>query len=43
MRPVSNLTDQEKQDLLAFLQALTGEVPEWTKRAPPLPPDDETR
>lgn len=40
MRPISNLTDQEKQDLLAFLQALTGEVPEWTKRAPPLPPDE---
>ena len=39
MRPISNLTDQERQDLLAFLQALTGEVPEWTKRAPALPPD----
>ena len=39
MRPISNLTDQEKQDLLAFLQALTGEVPEWAKRAPPLPPE----
>ena len=39
MMPLS-LTDQEKQDLLAFLQALTGEVPEWTKRAPRLPPDE---
>ncbi len=39
MMPLS-LTDQEKQDLLAFLHALTGEVPEWTKRAPRLPPDE---
>ncbi len=38
MRPL-DLSDQEKQDLLTFLQALTGEVPEWTKRAPRLPPD----
>ena len=40
MRPISNFTNQKKQDLLAFLQALTGEVPEWTKRAPQLPPDE---
>ena len=33
------LTDQEKQDLLEFMRALTGEVPEWTKRVPALPPD----
>jgi cytochrome c peroxidase len=33
------LTDDEKADLLAFLQSLTGEVPEWTTRAPELPPD----
>ncbi len=42
MRPINDLTDQQKQDLLAFLEALTGTVPEWTKRAPRLPPD-ETR
>ena len=41
MRPLS-LTNQEKQDLIAFLQALTGEVPEWAKRAPPLPPESPT-
>ena len=32
------LTDQEKEDLLAFLESLTGEVPEWAGRAPRLPP-----
>ncbi len=32
------LTEQEKEDLLAFLRALTGEVPEWAKRVPGLPP-----
>ncbi len=42
MRPL-NLTEQEMQDLLAFLQALTGEVPEWTKRPPRLPPDEGGR
>lgn len=31
------LSDAEKQDLLAFLRALTGEVPEWTRRVPRLP------
>lgn len=36
------LTDQEKADLLAFLQSLTGEYPaEWITQAPPLPPDVE--
>ena len=39
MRPINNFTDQEKRDLLAFLHALTGEVPEWAKRAPRLPPE----
>lgn len=29
------LTDQEKEDLLAFLESLTGEVPEWAGRAAP--------
>ena len=38
MKPLG-LTDDEKQDLVAFLRALTGEVPKWTKRAPRLPPD----
>ncbi|MFQ5743932.1 MAG: cytochrome-c peroxidase [Acidobacteriota bacterium] len=38
MKPLE-LTEQEKQDLLAFLLALTGEVPEWTRRAPRLPAD----
>ncbi|HJO04684.1 MAG TPA: cytochrome c peroxidase [Acidobacteriota bacterium] len=38
MKPLE-LTDQERQDLLAFLEALTGEVPAFTKRAPRLPPD----
>ena len=33
------LTEQEKQDLRVFLEALTGEVPAWTKRMPLLPPD----
>lgn len=37
IRPLG-LTDQEKADLLAFMEALTGEVPEWTRRVPPLPP-----
>ena len=31
------LTEGEKEDLLAFLRALTGEVPTWAKRAPRLP------
>ena len=31
------LTDQEKEDLLAFLESLTGEVPGWAERAPRLP------
>ncbi len=39
MRPINNFTDQEKRDLLAFLRALSGEVPAWAKRAPRLPPD----
>ncbi len=38
MNPLG-LTDQEKEDLLAFLASLTGEVPEWAGRAPPLPPE----
>ncbi len=38
MKPVE-LTDQERQDLLAFLDALTGDVPAFTKRIPRLPPD----
>ena len=37
MNPLG-LTDQEKDDLLAFLESLTGEVPKWAGRAPPLPP-----
>ena len=37
MNPLG-LTDQEKEDLLAFLESLTGEVPKWAGRAPPLPP-----
>ena len=37
MEPLG-LTDQEKEDLLAFLESLTGEVPEWAGRAPRLPP-----
>lgn len=36
MQPL-NLTDGQKSDLLAFLRSLTGSVPEWTMRAPPLP------
>ena len=38
MKPLK-LTEQEREDLLAFLKALTGDVPAFTKRAPPLPPD----
>lgn len=37
MKPLE-LTDQERQDLLAFLEALTGEVPAFAKRVPRLPP-----
>ena len=40
IRPLG-LSDQEKTDLVAFLRSLTGEVPEWTTRAPALPPDIE--
>lgn len=40
MAPV-DLSEQEKADLIEFMRSLTGEVPEWTKRAPPLPPDAE--
>ena len=36
MEPLG-LTDQEKEDLLAFLESLTGEVPEWAGRAPRRP------
>ncbi len=36
MKPLG-LTEGEKQDLLAFLRALTGEVPTWAKQAPRLP------
>ena len=39
MRPL-DLTDQEKEDLLAFLESLTGDVPEWALRAPLLPPEE---
>ena len=36
------LTDDEKADLLAFLESLTGEYSaEWITSAPPLPPDVE--
>lgn len=35
-----DLTDIEKRDVITFLEALTGEVPLWSKRAPRLPPDD---
>ena len=31
--------EEEKQDLIAFLRALSGAVPEWARRAPALPPD----
>lgn len=34
-----DLSDQEVDDLLAFLDALTGDVPGFTRRAPLLPPD----
>jgi cytochrome c peroxidase len=37
------LTEHEVADLVAFLEALTGEVPEFTRRAPRLPPDAEQR
>ena len=33
------LTEHERADLIAFLEALTGEIPEFTRRAPALPPD----
>lgn len=36
-----HLTDEEKADLLAFMEALTGELPEFTLRAPRLPPGPE--
>ena len=39
MRPINNFTAREKRDLLAFLRALSGEVPAWAKHAPRLPPD----
>ncbi|MGD8331896.1 MAG: cytochrome c peroxidase [Acidobacteriota bacterium] len=35
------LTDHEKADLIAFLDSLTGQVPEFTRRAPALPPSPE--
>ena len=34
------LSDQEKEALLALLESLTGEVPEWAERAPRLPPPE---
>jgi len=38
MKPLE-LGDQEREDLLAFLESLTGTVPDFTKRIPRLPPD----
>ncbi len=38
MKPLE-LDDQQREDLLAFLDSLTGNVPDFTKRVPPLPPD----
>ena len=38
MKPIEGLTDRDKEDLIAFLESLTGDVPEWAGRAPPLPP-----
>jgi len=38
---VLNLTEEEEVDLMAFMEALTGEVPEWSMRAPALPPSPE--
>ena len=38
-----DLTEHERADLIAFLEALTGEVPEFARRAPTLPPDAEQR
>lgn len=38
MKPLE-LGDQERQDLQAFLESLTGTVPAFTKRIPRLPPD----
>jgi len=38
MKPLQ-LSDQERGDLLAFLDSLTGSVPAFTKRVPRLPPD----
>ena len=35
------LGQDEEADLMAFMEALTGEVPEWSKRAPALPPSPE--
>ena len=37
------LTEHETADLIAFMEALTGEIPEFTRRAPRLPPDAEQR
>ncbi len=37
------LTDHEITDLIAFMEALTGEIPEFTRRAPKLPPDPAER
>lgn len=38
MKPLE-LNDQERADILAFLESLTGTVPAFTKRVPRLPPD----
>lgn len=38
MKPLE-LTDEDRADLLAFLESLTGSVPAFTKRVPRLPPD----
>ena len=40
MKPLG-LTEEEKQDLLAFMRALTGEVPAWAKRLPRLPSEED--
>ncbi len=38
-----DLTEHEEADLIAFMEALTGEIPEFARRAPRLPPDPEQR
>jgi cytochrome c peroxidase len=39
----TELSEHEVADLIAFMEALTGEIPEFTRRAPVLPPDPVER